>query len=67
MSGIMMLLLGRAAAGGGNVTIIQTFLATGTWTAPADVTEVEYLVVSGGGGGGGGILTTIVFSGYFNR
>jgi hypothetical protein len=33
---------------------VQTFTATGntTWTAPADVTSVEYLVVGGAGGGG---------------
>ena len=33
-------------------TIVQTFTATSTWTCPAGVTEVEYLVVAGGGGGG---------------
>jgi hypothetical protein len=35
---------------------IQTFTTTGTtsWTAPADVTSVEYLVVAGGGGAGNG-------------
>jgi hypothetical protein len=36
-------------------TSIQTFSTTGTtsWTAPAGVTSVSYLVVAGGGGGGG--------------
>ena len=34
------------------VTVVQTFLATGTWTAPTGVTEVQYLVVAGGAGGG---------------
>ena len=38
--------------GGGGYTVIQTFTATSTWTCPAGVTEVEYLVVAGGGGGG---------------
>jgi hypothetical protein len=33
-------------------TVIQTFTASGTWTCPTGVTEVEYLVVAGGGGGG---------------
>ena len=35
---------------------VQSFTATGstTWTAPADVTSVEVLVVAGGGSGGGG-------------
>ena len=51
MSGIMNLLL-AAKMGAAPYTIIQTFLATGTWTAPTGVTEVEYLVVAGGGGGG---------------
>ena len=45
--------------------IIQQFTASGTWTAPTGVTQVEYLVVAGGGGGGmagggggaGGLLT----------
>ena len=32
--------------------IIQQFTASGTWTAPTGVTQVEYLVVAGGGGGG---------------
>ena len=33
---------------------VQSFTSTGstTWTAPADVTSVEVLVVAGGGGGG---------------
>ena len=34
-------------------TVIVTFTASGTWTCPTGVTEVEYLVVAGGGGGGG--------------
>ena len=43
-----------------NVTeTIQTFTTVGstTWTAPAGVTSVEYLVVGGGGGSGGGFDT----------
>ena len=34
-------------------TVITSFTASGYWTAPAGVTEVDYLVVAGGGGGGG--------------
>ena len=39
----------------GNYTIRKkyTTLGASTWTAPSDVTVVEYLVVGGGGGGGG--------------
>ena len=40
------MLLGAVVAAN-NKTIIQTFLATGTWTAPTGVTSVEYLVVAG--------------------
>ncbi len=36
------------------VTVVQTFTASGYWTAPAGVTAVDYLVVAGGGGGGAG-------------
>ena len=32
--------------------VVQTFLASGSWTAPTGVTSVDYLVVAGGGGGG---------------
>jgi len=41
-------------------TSIQTFSTTGTtsWTAPAGVTSVSYLVVAGGGGGGGDANST---------
>ena len=28
------------------LTVVQTFTASGTWTCPAGVTEVEYLAVS---------------------
>ena len=41
--------LGNWPAG---VTVVQTFTASGYWTAPAGVTAVDYLVVAGGGGGG---------------
>jgi hypothetical protein len=38
--------------------IVQfTTVGSGSWDAPADVTEVEYLVVGGGGGSGGGFDT----------
>ena len=54
MSGIHLALLGNFFTGGSGATytVVQRFLATGTWTAPTGVTEVEYLVVGGGGGGG---------------
>ena len=41
------------------VPTIQSFTTIGTtsWTAPAGVTSVEYLVVGGGGGGGNGYDT----------
>jgi len=35
-------------------TLAGTTTGTSTWTPPAEVTQVEYLVVAGGGGGGGG-------------
>ena len=34
-------------------TVSTSFTASGTWTAPAGVTQVDYLVVAGGAGGGG--------------
>ena len=37
---------------GSGYKVIQSFTATGTWTCPAGVTQVDYLVVAGGGGGG---------------
>ncbi len=50
MSGIMQLLLAARVAGG--FTEYKIFTASGNWTAPTGVTQVEYLVVAGGGGGG---------------
>ena len=38
----------------GPAIVIQIFTTSGSWTAPAGVTSVDYLVVAGGGGGGGG-------------
>jgi MSHA biogenesis protein MshQ len=53
MSGILGLVLGNfAPAAGGEVTVIQSFTATGEWVCPTGVTEVEWLIVAGGGGGG---------------
>ena len=55
MSGIHLALLGMTY--GGEVTVIQSFTATGEWVCPTGVTEVEWLIVGGGGGGsdpGGG-------------
>jgi hypothetical protein len=37
--------------------LIYTAIGTTSWTAPADVFSVEYLVVGGGGGSGGGYDT----------
>ena len=34
-----------------NRTVVVTFKQSGTWTCPAGVTSVEYLVLAGGGGG----------------
>ena len=47
-----MLLARAGVAAGGGFTVVSTFTANSTWTCPAGVTEVEYLVVAGGGGGG---------------
>src|SRR5690606_3780984 len=38
---------------------VVTFNGNGTFTPPAGVTSVRYLVVAGGGGGGGAVGTTI--------
>ena len=37
---------------GGQLTVIQIFNATTTWSPPTGVSEINYLVVAGGGGGG---------------
>lgn len=34
---------------------ILSFKASASWTAPTDVTSIDYLVVAGGGGGGASI------------
>ena len=36
------------------VSVLLIFSSTSLWTAPADVTNIEYLVVAGGGAGGYG-------------
>ena len=51
--------IGGAASSGTCATVAATygvvsFTSSTTWTVPAEVTSVEYLVVAGGGGGGGG-------------
>jgi hypothetical protein len=51
MTGILNALF-ASLAGPQDVTVIQSFTATGDWVCPTGVTEVEYLVVAGGGGGG---------------
>ena len=33
-------------------TQIRTFTSSGSWTAPDDVTSIDYVIVAGGGGGG---------------
>jgi len=38
----------------GELRTVQTFTASGTWTAPAGIKRVRVRVVGGGGGGGGG-------------
>ena len=53
MSGIMHLLLGQVVGAAAAYTEYKIFTASGNWTAPTGVTQVEYLVVAGGGGGGG--------------
>ena len=53
MSGIMSLLLAAKTTAAPNY-VVSTFLASGTWTCPTGVSEVEYLVVAGGAGGGSG-------------
>jgi hypothetical protein len=53
MTGILNALF-ASLAGPQNVTVIQSFTATGEWVCPTGVTEVEWLIVAGGGGGGRG-------------
>jgi hypothetical protein len=54
MTGILQAILAGYGGAGATFTVIQTFTASGTWTCPTGVTEVEYLVVAGGGGGSDG-------------
>ena len=54
MTGILQAILAGYGGAGATFTVIQTFTASGTWTCPTGVTEVEYLVVAGGGVGGTG-------------
>jgi hypothetical protein len=61
MTGILNALF-ASLAGPQNVTVIQTFTATGEWVCPTGVTGVEYLVVAGGGGGVG-MMETLVGGG----
>jgi hypothetical protein len=49
MTGILNALF-ASLAGPQNVTVIQSFTATGDWVCPTGVTEVEWLIVAGGGG-----------------
>jgi hypothetical protein len=50
VTGILQLILG-SSFGGNNLIVVETFGASGTWTCPTGVTEVEYLVIAGGGAG----------------
>jgi hypothetical protein len=64
MTGILQAILAGYGGAGATFTVIQTFTASGTWTCPTGVTEVEYLVVAGGGGGGsryGGVVVQVGF------
>ena len=50
-----------ASSGGGGASKIQkveVINSTQSWTAPADVTQVELIIVAGGGGGGRGGSTS---------
>ena len=56
---LRMKLSGGGAGTGGTITTdgaysVHTFNSSGTFTPPATVTSVEYLIIAGGGGGGGG-------------
>jgi hypothetical protein len=44
--------LDGAVARDGQRCVVALKSGSGTWTVPADVTEIEFLVVGGGGGGG---------------
>ena len=44
-------ILSQSAAAAGTITI-RTFNSTADFTIPADVDEIEYLIVAGGAGGG---------------
>ena len=37
------------AGGAGSYTVIESFLASGSWKCPVGVISVDYLVVAGGG------------------
>jgi len=37
---------------GASSTVIQSFISSGSWTAPTGVTSIEMLMIAGGGGGG---------------
>ena len=53
MTGVHQLLFSNFSTAAANV-VTQTFTGTGSWVAPAGVTQIEqWLVVAGGGGGGG--------------
>jgi hypothetical protein len=43
MTGILQAILAGYGGAGATFTVIQTFTASGTWTCPTGVTEVEYL------------------------
>lgn len=41
-----------------NACVVAMRSASGTWTVPAGVTEIDVLVVGGGGGGGGAFISS---------
>ena len=51
--------VGNASIPSISTITVQSFTTTGstTWTAPAGVSSLEYIIVGGGGGGGGGYDT----------
>lgn len=53
MSGIIQILLAGVLAKR-SFDVVLTFDGSTVWTAPSDVSSVDYLVVGGGGGGGYG-------------
>jgi prepilin-type N-terminal cleavage/methylation domain-containing protein len=62
ITGVTGTLVCTASVASGNVLHTFTGVGSATWTAPANVAQVEYLVV-GGGGGAGGVITNVGWGG----